>query len=148
MIIRIIIVVLKAYTSTRKPHLIQAGMNGLLGFSVHLRSFIETNDLIRMVNEEMVLKQLKTVIDPELNVDIVDLGLIYNISIDQKKGEVEIDMTLTSPGCPLAFVFEQMVRDAVSKIKGVRKVFVNLVFEPAWNPDKMSEEVREKLGIL
>ena len=113
-----------------------------------------------MITEKNVLKQLKTVVDPELDVNIVDLGLIYDIKIVPLKEilkrvqafgsetQVQIDMTLTSPGCPLSFVFQDLVREAVLKIKGVKRVFVNLVFEPAWNPDRMSEEAREKLEII
>lgn len=101
-----------------------------------------------MIEKNKVFSQLKTVVDPELDVNIVDLGLIYKVEINQKKGEVQIDMTLTSPGCPLSFVFQDLVRDAVLKIKGVKKVFVNLVFEPVWNPDRISEEARDKLGVF
>lgn len=101
-----------------------------------------------MVTKERVLESLKTVIDPELNINIVDLGLVYDVLMDQKKGEVEVVMTLTSPGCPLSMVFEEWVPEAVKKIKGVKNVRINLVWEPAWNPDKMSDEVKEQLGII
>lgn len=88
------------------------------------------------------------VVDPELDVNIVDLGLIYGIDIDQRLGEVLITMTLTSPGCPLSAVFSEWVPTAVKKIKGVKKARVNLVWEPAWDPDKMSDEIKEQLGII
>lgn len=101
-----------------------------------------------MLTKGQVLKKLKTVIDPELNVNIVDLGLIYNVFINQKNKEINIKMTLTSPGCPLSFFFEQEVKDVVSKIKGVKDVKIELVWEPIWEPDKMSEEAKEQLGIM
>lgn len=101
-----------------------------------------------MITKENVLQQLKTVIDPELNINIVDLGLIYDVIIDQKKGDVTITMTLTTPGCPLSMVFDEWVPEAVKKIPGVKNVTINLVWEPAWNPDKMSDEMKESLGII
>lgn len=99
-----------------------------------------------MITREKVLEKLKEIIDPELNVNIVDLGLIYDVNIDDDN--VDIKMTLTSPGCPLSFVFQEWVTDAVKKIKGVRNVTIDLVWEPAWNPDRMSEDAKEKIGIL
>ena len=101
-----------------------------------------------MISKKQVFEQLKTIIDPELNINIVDLGLIYDVQIDQKKGEVAIKMTLTSPGCPLSMVFEQWIPDAVKKIEGVKTVRINLVWDPPWNPDKISDETKEELGIL
>lgn len=106
-----------------------------------------------MITKEKVLERLKTVVDPELNVNIVDLGLIYEVKISKsKKGEalqdVLIKMTLTTPGCPLSMFFEEWVTEAVKKIKGVKNVKIDLVWEPVWNPDKMTEEAREKVGLL
>lgn len=101
-----------------------------------------------MITNEAILEQLKGVIDPELNINIVDLGLIYDIVINQEKGEVEIVMTLTSPGCPLSMVFEEWVPEAAKKVSGVKNARVTLVWEPAWNPDKMSDETKEQLGII
>lgn len=100
-----------------------------------------------MIKKEEVLKRLKKIIDPELNINIVDLGLIYEVDIDQEKKSVDIEMTLTSPGCPLSFYFQQWVTDALKKIKGVKNVTINLVWEPVWTPDKMSEGAREQLEI-
>ena len=101
-----------------------------------------------MITKDQVTEKLKTIIDPELNINIVDLGLIYGISIDQEKGEVEVTMTLTSPGCPLSFVFEEWIPDAVKKVAGVKTVRINLVWEPAWDPDKMTDDTKESLGII
>lgn len=101
-----------------------------------------------MMTKEAVLEQLKTIIDPELNVNIVDLGLIYDIIIDDKKSLVTITMTLTTPGCPLSFVFQEWIPEAVGKVKGVKEVKIDLVWEPPWNPDKLSDDAKEMLGIL
>ncbi len=97
-----------------------------------------------MVTEEQVREALKGVIDPELGVNIVDLGLIYDIKVDG--GGVVIEMTLTSPGCPLAPVIDQLVREAVSGL-GIGKIKVELVWDPPWMPAMMSEEVKAELGI-
>lgn len=101
-----------------------------------------------MITKEIVLEYLKEVIDPELNINIVDLGLVYDAIIDQEKGSVEVVMTLTSPGCPLSIVFEEWVPIAVKKIEGVKDVKINLVWEPAWSPDKISDDTKEQLGII
>lgn len=101
-----------------------------------------------MITKEIVLDYLKEVIDPELNINIVDLGLIYDTIIDQEKGTVEVVMTLTSPGCPLSIVFEEWVPQAVKKIEGVKDVKINLVWEPAWSPDRISDDTKEQLGII
>lgn len=101
-----------------------------------------------MITKEAVFKKLKTVIDPELNVNIVDLGLIYNVAIDQKTGRVKITMTLTTPGCPLSMVFEELITEAVKKVANVKKVIINLVWEPAWEPERMTDSAEESLGLL
>lgn len=101
-----------------------------------------------MITKESVLNELKQVVDPELHINIVDLGLIYNIEIDQEKGRVNIRMTLTTPGCPLSFVFDEWVPAAAKKVEGVKDVYIDLVWEPPWDPDKMSDDVKEGLGII
>ncbi len=101
-----------------------------------------------MITKELVLEYLKGVIDPELNINIVDLGLIYDVVIDQEKGAVEVTMTLTTPGCPLSFVFEEWVPEAIKKIDTVKDVKINLVWEPAWSPDRLSDDMKENLGII
>lgn len=98
-----------------------------------------------MTLKQNIINKLKTVSDPELLINIVDLGLIYDVKID-KKGAVTIKMTLTSPGCPLSYVFDSMVSNAVKKVKGVKSVKVMLTFDPPWDPGKMSEEARLQLG--
>lgn len=99
-----------------------------------------------MVNKGIVRDELKKVIDPELGINIVDLGLIYNIEVRNKK-DVYILMTLTTPGCPLAGIFDQLVGDAVREIEGVSKVEIKLTFDPPWIQDMMSDEVKAQLGI-
>lgn len=101
-----------------------------------------------MITKEEVLEQLKTIIDPELHINIVDLGLIYDVKIDQPTGNVDVIMTLTTPGCPLSFVFEEWVPEAVKKVKGVNEVRIELVWEPPWDPDKISDDAKEEMGII
>lgn len=101
-----------------------------------------------MISKADVFEQLKTIIDPELNINIVDLGLIYGLEIDEEKGHVEITMTLTSPGCPLSMVFNEWVPEAVKKAEGVQSARINLVWEPVWDPDKISDDVKEEMGII
>ncbi|MBC5792631.1 MAG: DUF59 domain-containing protein [Nanohaloarchaea archaeon] len=98
-----------------------------------------------MVSEDDVREQLKEVIDPELEVNIVDLGLIYEIEVDD--GDVFVLMTLTTPGCPLHGVFDEMVKREVRKLD-VEDVEVELTFEPRWTPDKMSEDAQADLGNI
>lgn len=102
-----------------------------------------------MVTEERVREQLKEVMDPELDINIVDLGLIYEVETTDE-GEVDILMTLTTPGCPLHGVFDEMVKREVGKIEEVdeRDIEVELTFEPRWSPEKMSDEAQDELGHL
>jgi FeS assembly SUF system protein len=94
-----------------------------------------------------IVQQLKTVRDPEIPVDIYELGLIYLIDIDDD-WNVRIDMTLTAPACPVAGEMPQWVHDAVSKIEDVKNVGVNMVFDPPWDPNLMSDEARLELGMF
>jgi FeS assembly SUF system protein len=97
--------------------------------------------------EEAIVAALKTVYDPEIPVNIYDLGLIYSVEVDDEQN-VRIDMTLTAPGCPAADYIMEDVRMRVEAVKGVKRVEVNLVFSPAWDRDMMSEEARLELGFL
>ncbi len=97
-----------------------------------------------MVSEEKVWEQLEEVIDPELNINIVDLGLIYEVDVDGS--DVFILMTLTTPGCPLHGVFDELVKREVRKAEGVEKIDVELTFEPRWTPEKMSDKGQNQLG--
>jgi len=98
-----------------------------------------------MKMEKKVIQALKKVIDPELGLNVVDLGLIYQVKI--KSETAFILMTLTSPGCPYADMFLDLVVGAVKKVHGVKKVKVDLTFNPLWNPDKLDSKVRIKLGL-
>ena len=97
--------------------------------------------------EEDIIRVLKTVYDPEIPVNIVDLGLIYKIEVDSQKNVV-IDMTFTSPNCPVADYILEDVRQKVENIEEVRSAQVNLVFEPEWSRERMTEEAQLELGFL
>ena len=97
--------------------------------------------------EEKIVAMLKTVYDPEIPVNVYDLGLIYKIDVSDG-GEVAIDMTLTAPNCPAAEFIMEDVRQKVESIEGVKSAVVNLVFEPEWDKDMMSEEAKLELGFL
>lgn len=96
---------------------------------------------------EPIIAALRTVHDPEIPVNIYDLGLIYRIEIGQG-GNVHIDMTLTAPACPVAGMMPVMVKDAVSTVEGVGEVAVDLVWDPPWSPATMSDEAKLQLGML
>ncbi len=98
-----------------------------------------------MLKDQDVFNALKGVIDPELGINVVDLGLVYGVEINEEV--VRVEMTLTSPGCPLAGLIDQMVKSAVGKLKGVERVELELVWDPPWIPAMMSEEVREEFGV-
>lgn len=97
--------------------------------------------------EQDIIAQLKTCFDPEIPVDIWELGLIYEIRIDDE-GNTYLKMTLTSPACPVAGTLPPEVKEKVKKVKGVKDVYVDLVWEPAWSMDNMSEEAKLELGFL
>ncbi|MFB6088569.1 MAG: metal-sulfur cluster assembly factor [Candidatus Aenigmatarchaeota archaeon] len=97
-----------------------------------------------MVTEKDVEDTLKEVKDPEIGIDVVNLGFIYDIDVDDNK--VTIEMTLTVPGCPMHSAITRDVKRKVSELEGVEEVEVNMVFDPPWSPEKMSDEAREKLG--
>ena len=97
--------------------------------------------------EEKIVTMLKTVYDPEIPVNIYDLGLIYKVDIDEEHN-VRIDMTLTAPNCPAADFILEDVRQKIESIDGVKSVEVNLVFGPEWDRDMMTEEAKLELGML
>ena len=97
--------------------------------------------------ENKVVEVLKTIYDPEIPVDVFELGLIYEVKIDEDKN-VEIDMTLTSPNCPVAESMPKEVEDKIAMIEGVAYSKVNIVFDPPWDKDMMSEEAKLELGFL
>lgn len=103
------------------------------------------NDILTV--EEKIVKMLRTVYDPEIPVNVYDLGLIYSIEVDDEKN-VHIEMTLTAPNCPAADFIIEDVRMKVESINDVKSVDIQLVFEPEWDKDMMSEEAKLELGFL
>jgi FeS assembly SUF system protein len=97
--------------------------------------------------EDKIVTMLKSIYDPEIPVDIFELGLIYEVKID-KEQNVQIEMTLTSPNCPVAETLPKEVEDKVSAIEDVTSCKVNIVFDPPWDKDMMSEEAKLELGFL
>jgi FeS assembly SUF system protein len=102
-------------------------------------------EIIKLENK--VVEVLKTIYDPEIPVDIFELGLIYEVRIDEDKN-VQIEMTLTSPNCPVAESLPKEVEDKVAGIEDVSSAKVNIVFDPPWDKDMMSEEAKLELGFL
>jgi len=98
-----------------------------------------------MVNEEEIWNALKDIVDPEIGANIVDLGLIYEVRVDNGK-DVYVKMTLTVPGCPLMNVLPAQVEERLKQLEGVGKITVQLTFDPPWSPDRMSEELRKLYG--
>jgi FeS assembly SUF system protein len=96
---------------------------------------------------DRLIEQLKTVFDPEIPVDIYELGLIYRVDVSDHK-DVVIDMTLTAPGCPVAGEMPEWVKDAVVQIPEIRSCNVNLVFDPPWDPSRMSDEAKLQLNMF
>jgi len=96
--------------------------------------------------EEKIIAELKTVYDPEIPVNIYDLGLIYDIN--GINGKIEIEMTLTAPGCPVADDIVAEVKAKVLNIKEIKEVYVSLVFDPPWSQEMMTEEAKLELGML
>ena len=94
-----------------------------------------------------IVEAIKTVSDPEIPINVYDMGLIYKID-QQDNGDLSIDMTLTAPTCPIAGVLPQQVADAAASVTGVGKVEVKLIWEPAWTPDKMTEEAKVMLELI
>ena len=96
---------------------------------------------------DQLIEKLKTVFDPEIPVDIYELGLIYKVDVSDDK-DVAIDMTLTAPGCPVAGEMPGWVQDAVMEIDGIRSCKVDLVFDPPWDPSRMSDEAKLQLNMF
>jgi len=96
--------------------------------------------------KQLILKKLEEVLDPELQISIVDLGLIYDVS--EKDGMVNIKMTLTTIGCPLFEVIEKEIKEKVKQIEGIKEVKVELTFDPPWSPDRLSEKAKSQLWFL
>jgi len=99
-----------------------------------------------MATEAEVRSALKEVMDPELGISLIDLGLIYEVKVEGKK--VVVQMTFTTPACPMLQYLTNSVEEAVRKLDGVEEVDVQLVWDPPWTPERMSEEGKKKLGLI
>ena len=99
----------------------------------------------KVVTAEEVREALKDVYDPEIPINVVDLGLIYDIQVDD--GDVHVDMTLTAPGCPMAMFIAQNAESRVLEVEGVENVNVQMVFDPPWNFEMITEDGKKLLGI-
>ncbi len=97
-----------------------------------------------MVDEDEVIEALSNVIDPELGLDFVELGLVYGVEIDE--GTVNVTFTLTTPACPIGPQVSEQMKEFVSEVEGVQEVVPNMVFTPPWTPEKMSEDAKFALG--
>lgn len=102
---------------------------------------VQTSDPVA----DQIIKALQDVIDPELGIDLVNLGLIYGVDMTAE-GVVTVRMTLTTMGCPITDVLQQMIDSALCKVEGVKKVQIEVVWEPAWTPDRMSRFAKIVLG--
>ena len=109
------------------------------------KSALSQAELDRLTDD--LIAALKTVFDPEIPVDIYELGLIYKVDINDER-HVDVEMTLTAPGCPVAGEMPTWVEDAAMKVDGVKSVKVNLVFDPPWTASRMSEEAKLELNML
>ncbi len=98
-----------------------------------------------MVTMEDIVKALKECYDPEIPVNVWDLGLIYDVNVDGDK--VHVKMTLTAPGCPMHSYISKAVREKIQSVSGVKEASVEVVWDPPWSPDKMSPEAKAQLGI-
>jgi FeS assembly SUF system protein len=96
---------------------------------------------------DQLIEKLKSVYDPEIPVDIYELGLIYRVDVSDDR-DVVVEMTLTAPGCPVAGEMPDWVRDAVMQVEGIRSCTVNLVFDPPWDPSRMSDEAKLQLNMF
>ena len=109
------------------------------------KSALAQGEIDRMTDD--IIAALKSVFDPEIPVDVYELGLIYKVDLSDDR-QVLIDMTLTAPGCPVAGEMPGWIEDAVKKVEGVQSARANLVFEPPWDPSKMSDEAKLALNMF
>ena len=116
----------------------------MIVFSNLFRKFAPMESTEKLALEEKIVKMLKTVYDPEIPVNVYDLGLIYKIDLDDNAC-LRLDMTLTAPNCPAADFILEDIRMKLESIEGIKSVDVNLVFEPEWNQDMMTEEAKLEL---
>ena len=113
------------------------------GEEVPLADSVNIDDSTLTAN---IIDALKEIYDPEIPLNIYDLGLIYKVQVE--KGVVDVDMTLTTPGCPVAQTFPGMVENSVKRVAGVASATVHLVWEPAWTQDNLTDEARLQMGLI
>jgi FeS assembly SUF system protein len=113
---------------------------------VHIESSTLSAEELETFTQQLIAA-LKTVYDPEIPVDIYELGLIYKVDVSDDKN-VTVDMTLTAPGCPVAGEMPGMVQSALEGVEGIGKVTVNMTFDPPWTPERMSEEAKLELNMM
>ena len=99
-----------------------------------------------MITPEQIYERLKKVMDPELHINIVDLGLIYDVKIEG--GDVNVLMTLTFPGCPLGGVIHKEINKKLGEVTGIKKINIQITFDPPWDFSKVSEEAKDELGVI
>ncbi len=133
----------RAIFATKLQFLIKKGEPGFEKVS----NFADMTPEERLKIEEKIVSVLRTVYDPEIPVDIYSLGLVYKVDLADS-GDLSVDMTLTAPNCPMADFIMEDVRTKLEGIEGVKSVTVNIVFEPEWTQDMMSEEAKLELGLL
>ena len=109
------------------------------------KAALEQGEIDRLTDD--IIEALKSVYDPEIPVDIYELGLIYKVDLSDDR-DVAVEMTLTAPGCPVAGEMPGWVEDAVKKVEGVRSARAQLVFDPPWDPSKMSDEAKLALNMF
>ena len=102
--------------------------------------------VVEVAHKDDLLTALKQVYDPEIGVNIVDLGMVYGLDFDETEGQVHVDLTLTSPGCPLGPQMMRDIRAELARLPGVAKVDVDLVWSPPWHPSMMSDAAKDELG--
>lgn len=101
----------------------------------------------KIASKEDIIEALKTVSDPEIMINVYDMGLIYNIDV-KENGDVAIDMTVTAPTCPVAGILPQQAADAVDLVEGTGEIEVKIVWEPAWTPEKMTDEAKMMIELF
>lgn len=120
----------------------------LLGFRIEHQVEIYRGSTMAEINEAEVMDALRECYDPEIPVNIVDLGLIYNVDLQQEAGHVNVLMTLTALGCPMAGEVIDEVQMRVGQVENVKSVKVEMTFDPPWSPDRMTEDAKWELGMI
>ena len=132
-------------TQTQLPEESQSALFNLDDMGAAQPQALEQAELDRLTDE--LIASFKTVFDPEIPVDIYELGLIYRVDVSDDR-DVVVDMTLTAPGCPVAGEMPGWVHDAVMKVAGIKSCDVNLIFDPPWDSSKMSDEAKLQLNMF